>query len=214
MIIERISIFDVNGRDVAIESYASASSLATGYSVGSMIAGTGSPITYRSKEKMYMIGGGIDNRRENNMTAQNVVEVDLGESVPVASLRIRVPPALDSWKMFYCKVELMDANRRVWAASEPLFHHHGRGHIVVNGGAPFGFDTYPTEEMFARSKLTANTFDIPVSRFPRWNTIRGGGVHFEPKMNIDYSELIYMGSKFRNVGYRSGEIDLPFAAAN
>jgi hypothetical protein len=213
MIVEKINVFDINGRDVAVESLAVASSVATGYLVGSIVSAAGSTMTYRSKEKLFSSSGGQDNRRENNMFTHNTLEIDLGEMVQIKSIRIHVPTTVDSWKMNYVKLELIDANRRICAASEYAFHHHGRGEIAVNGGVKFAFDTYPTDMMFARSGQAIHTIEFPVSRWPRWNTIKGGGVHFEPKMNIDYPELKYMGTKFQNVGYRNTEIDMPYAAA-
>ena len=207
IMLNKIDVIDDYGVNVSLNAAISATSIDSGYSLNHVLSNiiTG---TYRScgssasSDELPRGRRGIDNRRENNLGDVNIVEVDLGETCCINQIKISIPVALDSWKMFYCKIELIDERRKIWAKSEPLFHHHGRGEISVNKNTLFEFNTYPTEEMFAAGKLMPHTFDIKVDRYPIWNTIRrGDAVFVEPKLNIDYSELISRGSNFTKLGY-------------
>ncbi len=181
--------------DLARETLVSATSLEDGYGLKGLV--TDNPSTYRSVEKR-----GIDNRRENNMDL-NVIEVDIGMPVKIKDIILEIPHDMqDSWKLAYCSWQLLDEHRRILCASEVMFHHWGRREIRVNNGHIMPFTFYPTRNMIEASKIKITHIQIPVDRYPKWNTIqRGGSISLRPKLYIDYPDLIYMGSLFHNVGY-------------
>jgi hypothetical protein len=193
--LNRIKILDSDKKDISLGTKVTVSSLENGFTLNGLV--TNDIGTYQS-----LVGRGIDNRRENSLEL-NVVELDLGIPMPMKDIILEIPHDMrDSWKLAYCSWQLLDEHRRIICSSEVMFHHWGRREISVNYGHIMPFTIYPTRNMIEASRIKIKHIHIPVERYPKWNTFKQGGIiSFQPKLYIDYPELIYMGRLFENVGY-------------